>query len=168
MKRELGVTILLFTISVAANVLNIASEASGQTRSRGPGTGPPIAGSGKSIFTYPQPPKPTVYSPTSIRPAYQVPENAEKSVWRLTSKVDGRDPPRPTTDVPVYSFSSGGARYQAGTAKTGEELVMDEIRPLGKATYYKFAWTGSTNKSTAGPNQEYWVSGSNVEYAGKK
>ena len=168
MRSDLFRTILLLTFSAFASVLVIGSQASAQNRSRGPGTGPPIAGSGKSIFTYPQPPKPTVYSPTSIRPAYQVPENAEKSVWKLTSKIDGRDPARPTTDVPVYSFSSGGARYQAGTAKTGEELIMDEIRPLGKSTYYKFAWTGSTNKSTAGPAQEYWVSGSNVEYAGKK
>jgi hypothetical protein len=143
-----------------------SSVAHAQMTSRGPGKGPLIEGSGKSKYTYPQPPKPTSYSPTSIRPAYQVPEDAEKSVWRLTAKVDGRDPDKPTTDVPVYSFANG-KRVQVGFAKAGEELVMDEIRPVGRSTYYKFAWSEG-KKEVVGPPPEYWISGSNLEYSGKK
>lgn len=138
-----------------------------QSSSFGPGKGP-APGTGKSKYTYPQPPKPTPYNPNSIRPAYQVPENAEKSVWRLTAKVDGRDPDKPTNEVPVYSFQGDRKRVQVGFAPAGTEIILEEMRPVGKAHYYKFAWTGGSNREGLGPSPEYWVSGSNIEYAGKK
>lgn len=137
-----------------------------QTTSRGPGKGPP-EGTGKSIYTYPQAPKSKPYSMTSMRLAYQVPENAEKFTWRLTSKIDGRDPDKPTTDVPVYSFA-GGKRVQVGLAKAGEEIILNEMRPVGKAHYYNFPWSGASASAKAGPAQDYWISGSNIEYAGAK
>ncbi|MCX6117170.1 MAG: hypothetical protein NT027_06495 [Proteobacteria bacterium] len=136
-----------------------------QSSSFGPGKGPAVAGEG-SKYTYPQPPKPTKYSMNSIRPAYQVPENPEKHVWKLTSKVDGRDPEKSTDDVPVYSFASGGKRVQVGVAKTGEDVSLDEIRPVGRAIYYKYPWKGAGGRSST--SDDFWVSGSNIEYAGSK
>jgi hypothetical protein len=146
-------------------ILLCTTDLFAQTTSRGPGKGPAIKGTG-SPFTHPQPPKPTVYSMNAIRPAYQVPELAEKHTWKLTSKVDGRDPPMPTDDVAIYSFANG-RRVQMGNAKSGEEIILEDIRPVGKAIYYKYDWKAApANKS--GPTSDYWVSGSNIEYSGKK
>ncbi len=145
-----------------------------QGTSFGPGKGPAVAGTGYK-HTYPQPPKPTVYSMKSIRPAYQVPENPEKYKWLLTTRVDGREPASPSEDVPVYGFLSNGQRVMVGYAKSGEEIILEEIRPLGKATYYGYPWkapsaaeTSASSKRNEKQPTEFWVSGSNIEFAGAK
>jgi hypothetical protein len=131
----------------------------------GPGKGPAVAGTGYK-YTNPQPPKPTVYSMNSIRPAYQVPDTPEKFRWVLTEKLDGRDPIGNSKEVPVYGFLNSGQRVQVGTVQPGEEVQLDEIRPVGKSIYYKYAWKGTANKRELA--EDFWVSGSNIEFAGKK
>ncbi len=157
---------LNFVLAVFS-IFSFSFKVAAQNSSMGPGKGPAVAGAG-SKYTYPQPGKPSVYSMKSIRPAYQIPENPEKYTWLLTSKVDGRDPVTPTDNVPVYSFLFTGKRVQVGYAKVGDEIIMEDIRPVGKAVYYRYAWKGGKPPEKDGTPGDYWVSGSNIEFAGNK
>ena len=138
-----------------------------QMTSMGPGKGPPTPGSGKSKYTYPQPPKVQPVPLSAMRPGSQIPEFPERYVWKITGKTYGLANDKGGDDVPVFSFSYTGQKSQVGIAKAGELITLDEVRPVGRGLFYKFAWNGAPAKNS-GPDQEYWVNGANIEFAGTK
>lgn len=152
-------------LALFISMLLLAQAASAQTSSMGPGKGPPTPGSGKSKYTYPQPPKTVAVPPSSMRPGSQVPEFPERYIWKLTGKMYGMMSNKANEDISVYSFSSG-QRSLVGQAKAGEEITLDEFRPVGRSLFYRFDWKGSTAKPQNGPAPEYWVHGGNIEFAG--
>jgi hypothetical protein len=150
---------------ILLTLLLLSTPALSQLGSKGPGKGLP-PGSAPSKYTFLPPAKPTPYTMKDIRPANQVPEHQEKYTWLLTSKINGRDPDSSTSDVPVYTFERG-KRSQVGYASAGEEIVMSDVRAIGGTMYYRYEWSGG-KKDKVGPEKEYWVSGANIEFGGKK
>lgn len=138
-----------------------------QMTSMGPGKGPPIPGSGKSKYTYPQPPKVVPVPLSAMRPGVQIPEFPERYIWKLTGKTYGMANDKGGDDVIVYSFSYNGSKSQVGTAKAGEVITLEEVRGVGRGLFYKFAWSGAPAQGS-GPEREYWVNGANIEFAGTK
>lgn len=144
----------------------LSYESFAQMGSMGPGKGP--APGNKSKFTYPQPPKVVPVPLSAMRPGSQIPEFPERYIWKLTGKTYGMMTEKSSEDVSVYSFSSGGQKTLVGVAKAGEEITLDEVRPVGRSNFYKFAWKGTAAKDKFGPSPEFWVNGANIEFAGVK
>lgn len=158
---------LALSIAVAFFALAVATRVSAQMTSMGPGKGPATPGN-KSKYTYPQPPKPQPVQLSAMQPGAQIPENPEKYIWKLTGKMYGREGATPSNKVPVFSFSYSGQIAQVGMADAGEIITLDEVRQVGRSLLYKFAWTGSASKERFGPTPQFWVNGSNIEFAGTK
>jgi hypothetical protein len=139
----------------------------GQTSSFGPGKGPSKPGM-KSKYTYPQPPKASAWGPEKIQPAYEIPENPEKYIWKLTTKNFGAD--SKSQDVPVFTFDPyNGRRTIVGSIKVGAEITLDEVYGASGRQYYKVNWNGAPNNpASVAKEPDYWIEGGYIEYAGKK
>lgn len=157
----------VFTLGWWLGLMLFSNHGHAQMTSMGPGKGPPTPGSGKSKYTYPQPPKVIPVPLSAMRPGSQIPEFPERYIWKLTGKTYGMVNDKGGDDVAVYSFSYNGSKAQVGTAKAGELITLDEVRPVGRGLFYKFAWAGAPAQGN-GPEKDYWVNGANIEFGGTK
>ncbi len=143
-----------------------SSKIFAQNSSYGPGKALPMQGM-KSKYTYPQPAKKTPTGPERIEPASEVPDEAEKFIWKL--KVNGAAQEGGGGEVPVYYFATSEAPVAVGTTPAGEEIKLEEFRVVGRRNFYKFNWQGSPNSAAPiGKDAEFFVDGMNVTFAGKR
>lgn len=138
-----------------------------QTSSYGPGKGAPQPGM-KSIYTYPQPRKPTPVGPEKMLPAFEVPDQPEKYIWKLSTKVLG--PNARDTKIQIWTFdANNGRRISVGSIDAGSEVLLEEFRVSGNRNFYKVKWSGTVPEGiAAGKDPDFFVDGAFIEFAGKK
>lgn len=112
----------------------------------------PLRYKGKPYLTYPMPPKSTPDDPLKVVPAFQVPEEPEKFIWKLTAPKHAMG----ITEVPVFSVNDRGDPSKVGVLPIGTIVQLDKFWAHGKIHFYSVPWQGGLG----------WISGAFIAPAG--
>lgn len=147
-------------------IATISRESFAQTSSFGPGKSAPMPGM-KSKYTYPQPAKLKATGPERVDPAFEIPDSPEKYIWKLTTKKAVAN--NKSQEIPVVYFGESETPSAVGSAREGEEILLEEFRVVGRRNFYKINWKGAPKTNVlVGSTPEYFVDGMYIEFAGKK